>query len=113
MRASWKPSSTRRFAAVVLAVLTLVVVGCDADSSGESVTGVVSQVTGEFEVESFVIVDDQGASHAFTPARGLTCDGEPLEHLRVHLVERDRITVRYEATGDGTPTATSITHVGD
>ena len=112
MRASWKRSSTRSVLILLLAVAVLTT-GCGADSASNEVVGVVSQVTGDGTVTSFVIIDADGASHAFVPAPGLTCDGEPIEHLRAHLLERDRISVRFETTGGGAPIAVEITHLDD
>jgi len=98
--------------AIVIAV-SLVIAGCRSDASDPNqVTGVVSQVSGLGDsVDGFVIVDDGGTSHAFVPGVGLTCDGRPLDHLRTHLIERDRIVVSYDE-GTGPPTATEIRHDG-
>jgi hypothetical protein len=83
--------------------------GTDADGV---VTGLVSQVTGnDTAVDAFVIVDDEGLSHLFVPGVDLTCDGEPLVHLREHLLERDRLRVTYATNADGALEATSIVHL--
>lgn len=113
--ASSSRSSARRFVVLLAASVAVAVSGCtggqpsDVDSS---VTGVVSQVTGnDTGVDAFVIVDDAGSSHLFVPGVGLTCDGEPIVHLRTHLLERDRLLVRYETDADGALEATSIVHL--
>lgn len=85
--------------------------GQPSDVDG-SVTGVVSQVTGnDTTVDAFVIVNDAGSSHLFVPGVDLTCDGEPLVHLRTHLLERDRLLVTYETNADGALEATGIVHL--
>jgi hypothetical protein len=108
----------RRPGSVLLAVtvaLSLLIAGCGGGtdaSEPNQVSGVVSQVSGPGDiVDGFVIVDDGGASHAFVPAAGLTCDGQPLNHLRTHLIDRDRVVVSYEIDS-GPPTATVIRHDG-
>jgi hypothetical protein len=108
-------SSARRSVALLVASVAVAVAGCadgqpsDVDSS---VTGLVSQVTGsDTTVDAFVIVDDAGSSHLFVPGVDLTCDGEPIVHLRTHLLERDRLLVRYETDPDGALEATSIVHL--
>ncbi len=113
--ASSSRSSTRRSVALLVATVALLAAGCangqgtDAD---DSVTGFVSQVTGSgTSVDAFVIVDDEGSSHLFVPGVDLTCDGEPLVHLRVHLLERDRLRVTYVMDASGALEATSIVHL--
>ena len=112
MKASWKRSSTRSVL-ILLVAMAVLLPACRNDPASDEVVGIVSQVTGDGTVASFVIVDADGASRAFVPAPGLTCDGEPLEHLRAHLLERDRISVRFDTTGDGAPIAVEITHLDD
>lgn len=114
--ASSSPSSARRFVVVVVAMAVLVSSGCasgqDDGDPGDSVTGVVSQVRGsDTTVDAFVIVDDEGSSHLFVPGAGLTCDGEPVVHLRTHLIERDRLRVTYAMKANGALEATRIVHM--
>lgn len=109
-------NSRRSWTHSLLAVLVgvaVVAAACSSTGDENEVVGVVSQVSGDDSVTSFVVVDDAGVSHAFVPQEGLTCDGEPLEHLRTHLLERDRIAVTFDEGGDGPRTAIAITHIGD
>ena len=109
MTENWKRFSTR---SVLIAALVVLLAACGGDGpDSQEVEGVVSQVTGTDAVESFVVVDDEGVSHSFTPTEGLQCDGAPLSHLRSHLVERDRIRVAYEIDAQGHRIAISIEHV--
>lgn len=98
----------------IAVVVSFLVVGCagGSDTSDPNeVVGVVSQVSGAGEtVDGFVIVDDGGTSHAFVPGDGVTCDGQPLDHLRTHLVDRDRVSVSFDGSSSP-PTATTIRHV--
>ena len=98
---------------VALAALVAVVIGvlsaCSSSVVDGTVEGTVSQVTGTGDdVAAFVVVDDEGNSHRFVPAEGLTCGGLPIGHLREHLVERDRIIVTHDAQG----IAVEIRHTG-
>lgn len=109
MTGNWKRFSTR---SALIAALLVLLVACGGDGPDtQEVEGAVSQVTGADTVESFVVVDDEGVSHAFTPTEGLRCDGAPLSHLRTHLVERDRIRVAYEIDAQGHRIAVRIEHV--
>lgn len=100
-----------RIAAVVL--IALAIAGCSADSDpGTEVEGIVTQVTGSGDdVEAFVVVDDEGRNHRFVPFPTLTCGGEPLGHLRTHLVDQDPIRVEYEVSEDGLQIAIDIDHL--
>jgi hypothetical protein len=98
------------------AVLLLTVAGCssnavDDDHHDDTVSGVVTEVSGSLtEVESFVILDDEGNSHLFRPEPGLLFLGGPLGHLREHVVSGERVTVTFEPTADGEMIATLIVH---
>lgn len=93
-------------------MLAIAAPACTAEPSDDTVTGVVSAVTGPGEaVTSFVIEQDDGSSRVFLPAAALTCDGEPLDHLREHLVGRDRISVRFERSDEGPAIAVEIDHL--
>lgn len=100
---------TRLIVVVVIALAVLTACGGESDSDGV-LTGVVDQVTGDREVEAFVIVDAAGNSHRFIPMPGLLCGGEPMQHLRTHLVERDEIAVTFERDASGAGVATAIDH---
>jgi hypothetical protein len=115
--ASSSRSSARRSVALLVALVAVAASACasghgtDADADGV-VTGLVSQVTGnDTAVDAFVLVDDEGSSHLFVPGVDLTCDGEPLVHLREHLLERDTLRVTYATNADGALEATSIVHL--
>ena len=97
---------------LVLLIVVLALLGaCGGESESERViTGVVDQVTGEREVEAFVVVDAVGSSHRFIPAPDLLCGGEPLDHLRAHLVERSEIAVTFERDASGIAVAIAIDH---
>lgn len=83
----------------------------DAGSGGTSVEGIVSEVTGDLSnVETFVVLDDQGNSHLFTPEPGLLFYGGPLTHLRDHIVTGQRIKVTFEDSAYGEMTAVLIEH---
>lgn len=116
MTVSWKPSSTARTSLLLLvlvAVVALPLAGCSSEQDADDVVvGFVSQVTGPGEaVTSFVIEDANGSSQVFIPAADLTCHGEPLDHLREHLLEREPVRVQFIPSDDGPPTAISIEHV--
>lgn len=97
---------------MVVVGLFVLLSGCGADQAVVmQVEGAVSQVTGTDTVDAFVVVDDDGVSHAFVPAPGLRCDGEPLTHLRTHLIERDRVRVTYESSASGRRVAVTIDHL--
>lgn len=113
--ASSSRSSARRSVALLVAAVAVATSGCAGGQTSDvddSVTGVVSQVTGnDTTVDAFVIVDGEGASHLFVPRVDLTCDGEPLVHLRTHLLDRDGLRVTYVTNLDGALEATSIVHL--
>lgn len=97
---------------LALLAALVVVAACSSGPVEDTVTGVVSAVTGPGEaVTSFVIEQDDGSSRVFLPAAALTCDGEPLNHLREHLLERDRISVRFERADEGPDIAVEIVHL--
>lgn len=102
---------------VGVVALCVVVAGCsgtdggDADHAEHSVTGVVTEVSGDLTmVESFVVLDDEGNSHLFVPEANLTFYGGPLTHLRDHVVTGQRVTVTFESSAYGGMTATLILH---
>jgi hypothetical protein len=103
----------RLIAGMVTAVL--VVAGCSASGDDghheDTVSGVVTEVTGDLvTVESFVVLDDNGDSHLFTPEPGLLFYGGPLGHLRDHVVTGQRVTVTFEPSAYGGMTATLVVH---
>lgn len=113
--ASSSRSSARRSVALLVASVAMAASGCASGQGTDAdgfVTGFVSQVTGsDIAVDSFVLVDEDGSSHMFVPGVDLTCDGEPLVHLRTHLVERDRLRVTHARNAAGALEATSIAHL--
>ena len=98
-------SSTKRHVVVVLVVaLVLVLTGCSgADPvSGDTITGVVSEVNGDLTtVTGFVVLAPDGSSHRFTPADGLLFEGGPLPHLREHVITGQVVVVTFEQGPDG------------
>ena len=98
---------------LVIAITTALLVGACSSGDGEEelrVEGTITQVTGEDEVISFIVTDAAGTNHRFVPGLGLTCGGEDLTHLRVHIVERDEIAVTW-IDDAGTSIADSIVHL--
>lgn len=91
-----------------LAAVLFTVGACSATSES-SVVGTVTQVSGESGVvESFIVRTDAGRSVRFVPADGLTCNGESLDHLRDHLVDRTTIEVDFDEGDDGELIAVAI-----
>lgn len=81
------------------------------DESEHTVSGIVTEVTGDLTVvESFVVLDDDGDSHLFRPAPGLLFYGGPLIHLRDHVITAQRVTVTFEESPSGEMTAVLIEH---
>lgn len=104
-----------RFALVaVLAAVSVVGAACGDGASGSGddvVEGIVSEVTGDLSnVASFVVLDDQGNSHLFTPEPGLLFYGGPLTHLRDHIVTGQKVKVTFEDSVYGEMTAVLIEH---
>lgn len=101
---------------IILAVAVAVAVtavACGSDDSGGSseVVGVVTEVTGDLtQVESFVVLDEDGNSHLMTPENGLLFYGGPLSHLRDHIVTGQQVRVTFEEGAYGAMTATLIVH---
>ena len=108
---SWTPDRNMATRLFLVVMVLLAITACGGESEPDGVLiGVVDQVTGDRDVEAFVLVDGAGNSHRFIPAPGLLCGGEPLEHLRAHLVERDQVTVTFERDESGVRIATGIDH---
>jgi hypothetical protein len=108
-------SALRGSAFLLFVVAAVLLTGCSSEPAESSIEVVVTQVVGgPGEVESFIILDADGASHRFLPVAGLMCDDVPIDHLRTHLVERDVIMIEFEASVDGAGrTATKIIHLTD
>jgi hypothetical protein len=90
--------------AIAIAALVVAVSGCStADtSSGTTLTGVISDVSGELTtVTGFVVLAEDGSSHRFTPVEGLLFEGGPLTHLREHVVTGQRVVVTFERGIEG------------
>jgi hypothetical protein len=83
----------------------------DSGSAGDPVEGIITQVSGELgSVETFIVFDDNGKSHQFTPEPGLLFYGGPLDHLRDHIVTGQRVVVTFESSAYGSNTAVLILH---
>lgn len=92
---------------LVWLVVGLAIAGCsdsEVDASS-SVSGVVVSVTGQGDVESFVIRDAGGSNRQFTPA---VPDGFDVEGLRALVVSQDQVSVVYEQVEDAGYLAVSI-----
>jgi hypothetical protein len=90
--------------AVVIAAVIVAVSGCATVDSGRSnqVSGVVSEVSGDLTtVTGFVVLDEDGSSHRFTPANGLLFNGGSLTHLREHVITGQRVVVTFEQGAEG------------
>ncbi|MGI9584850.1 MAG: hypothetical protein ACR2N7_04605 [Acidimicrobiia bacterium] len=97
---------------LIIATISVAAAACsDGGGSDEPVEGIVTQVTGELgSVETFIVLDDHGNSHLFTPEPGLLFYGGPLDHLRDHIVSGQRVVVTYESSAYGNQTAVLILH---
>ncbi len=83
----------------------------DSASADDPVEGIITQVSGELgSVETFIVLDDNGKSHQFTPKPGLLFYGGPLDHLRDHIVTGQRVVVSFESSAYGNNTAVLILH---
>jgi len=100
-------------------MVAVVVAGCsstgdDHGDGGDTVSGIVTEVTGDLTVvESFVVQDDRGDSHLFRPEPGLLFYGGSLIHLRDHVVTGQRVTVHFEPSAYGEMTATLVEHADE
>ena len=102
--------------AVVAGAVAVVSVGCSSSTpaNANQIEGVISEVTGDLtEIQSFVILDDEGKSHLFTPEQGLVFYGGPLSHLRDHIITGERVVVTFEEAAYGSMTAVLIEHADD
>ena len=99
---------------VLIVAVGLILAACSGSDDGHAdntVTGVVTEVSGDLtSVDSFVVLDDVGDSHLFTPQSGLEFYGGPLTHLRDHVVTGQRVTVTFEESTTGGMTATLVVH---
>ena len=97
---------------LMIVVLAVVAAACgDAAEDDAPVEGVVTQVSGSLgNVESFVVMDEDGESHMFDPEPGLLFYGAPLDHLRDHIVTGQKVKITYERGAYGALTATLIEH---
>ena len=93
-------STTKRHVIVVLvAAVALAFTGCSGSdpASGDTITGVVTEVNGDLTtVTGFVVLASDGSSHRFTPADGLLFEGGPLPHLREHVITGHLVIVTFE-----------------
>lgn len=107
------PCSVRSVKTVLaLVVLALFVASCATDDSTDGeVIGIVTEVTGDLaEIASFVVLDDGGDSHKFTPADGMTVVGAPASHLRDHILSGELVRVIYHEGPDGKLVADDVQH---
>ncbi|MCB1246337.1 MAG: hypothetical protein KDB69_03640 [Acidimicrobiia bacterium] len=108
----------RRIPAAILTlgvVCALLASACGGSSSTDPdepvVQGIVTEVTGGIDsVSSFVVMDDNGDLHEFTPEPGLLFYGGPLSHLRDHIVTGERVKVTYEEGPGGNRIAVLVEH---
>jgi hypothetical protein len=94
----------RHVLVVIVAAALLVLAGCSGSdpASGDTLTGVVSEVNGDITtLTGFVVLAPDGSSHRFTPADGLLFEGGPLSHLREHIVTGQLVIVTFERGSDG------------
>ncbi len=97
-------------------VLLLIAAACSADSSGFGTEqsgiaeGVVIVVDGTLgHVASFTVRMSDGLDATFVPADGVLFDDTaPIDHLRDHLANGDRVRVEYETLADGTKSAVAV-----
>lgn len=83
----------------------------DPETADGPVEGIITQVSGELgSVETFIVLDDTGKSHQFTPEPGLLFYGGPLDHLRDHIVTGQRVVVTFESSAYSSNTAVLIVH---
>lgn len=99
---------------VLAAVVAISVSACATpdEASDNTVTGVVSEVSGDLtSVSGFVVLLDDGSSHRFTPTDGLLFEGGPLSHLREHVVTGQAIVVTFELGASGELIAVNVEDV--
>jgi hypothetical protein len=98
-------STTKRHViAVLVAAVALAFTACSGSdpASGDTITGVVTEVNGDLTtVTGFVVLASDGSSHRFTPADGLLFEGGPLPHLREHVITGQMVIVTFEEGSDG------------
>jgi hypothetical protein len=94
----------RHVLVVVVAAALLALAGCSGSdpASGDTLTGIVSEVNGDITtLTGFVVLAPDGSSHRFTPADGLLFEGGPLSHLREHIITGQLVIVTFEQGSDG------------
>ena len=75
--------------------------GDDASGVVPSVRGVVVEITGQLDdIESFVLVDEDGARLTFTVTPESDFHQLPLSHLNEHRISGAPVVVDYEEQGD-------------
>lgn len=97
---------------LALVVLALFATSCATDDATDGeVVGIVTEVTGNLsDIESFVVLDDDGDSHKFTPADGMTVVGAPASHLRDHILSGEPVRVIYHEGPEGELVADDVQH---
>jgi hypothetical protein len=96
----------------VTAIVSLSACSTSGTGGGNTLTGVISEVSGDLtNVSGFVVLAEDGSSHRFTPTEGLLFEGGPLTHLREHVVTGQRVVVTFERGVAGELIATSVEDV--
>ena len=69
----------------------------------------VAPCLSETHVASFTVRMSDGLDATFVPADGVLFDDTaPIDHLRDHLANGDRVRVEYETLADGTKSAVAV-----
>jgi len=96
---------------VALSLAVIALAGCSSSSpaSDDTITGTISEVSGDpTAISGFVVTAADGSSHRFVPAEGLLFEGEPLSRLREYVVTGQQVIVRFERGPEGELVALSV-----
>jgi len=101
----------RVIAALAVLFVAVVATGCSrtpSDHPGD-VSGVIVVVTGESDLQSFVVLDGEGTNRLLVPGSGfdVTLDG-----MRDLLIAGEAVVVAFEESESGELVATSLTVSG-
>jgi len=98
---------------VLIGWLLIATIACGSSSDIGPVQGRVTDVQSKslLELESLTMVDDEGTEWKFVDdgSTQTNLDGFTPSHLREHMVQGAKITVRYRGTQDGDLVIVSIT----